>query len=82
MRERRITIVIDETREGKWNLTATLSQPFLRGKAIRWVPERTLTRTMTHPYADVLTKELLTEWVTALMLVAAGWYENQPLPFD
>lgn len=82
MIERRVTIHVDEDRTGAWRLTATISQPFLRGKSINWRPMRTITKTLQHPYAGVLTPKLLTEWINAINLVSAGYYEDIELPFD
>lgn len=82
MTERRIQITVDWERDDTWKLTATLSEPMLRGRSLVWRGMYTKTLTLTHPYANVLSRELLTEWTTALALVSAGWYENRELPFE
>ena len=82
MIKRRVSITVDETDHGSWRLTATLSQPFLRGKRVSWLASLTKTRTLTHPYAEHMTPGLLIEWVDAIGLVSAGYYEDVELPFD
>lgn len=79
--ERQITIHIDENRAGTWRITASLSRPFLRGQKTVWRADKTQTAVLRHPYAPILTEALLTEWVTALTLVAAGFYEQPELEF-
>ena len=81
MAERTIKITVEQGRTGTWSLTATISLPHKGKTGIRQVPVKTITRTLNHPHADLLTPALLTEWVTALTLVAAGWYEQESLPF-
>lgn len=77
-------IVIRVTRTGamKWQLTASLCMPHGSARGRKMVPLKTMTRTLPNRYASELTEALLTEWVTALSLVAAGWYETPPLPFE
>jgi hypothetical protein len=82
MNGREITIRIRETASHSWQLTANVSDPHRGSRGMRMVPMRTVTRTLSHPYASELTPELLTEWLTALTLVAAGWYEQPGLPFE
>lgn len=77
-----IVIRVQQNASGSWSLTATLSRPHRGGRGIRWVPMRTVTRTLKHPYASELTEGILTEWVTAMTLVAAGFYEDVPLALE
>jgi hypothetical protein len=81
MRAREISIRITETATQSWRLTASMSDPHRGSRGVRMVPMRTVTRTLSHPYASELSPDLLTELVTALTLVAAGWYEQPGLPF-
>lgn len=82
MIKRRVTITIDQTQEDRWRLTGSIAEPYLRGRLVRWMPARTWTRTLSHRYADDLSPKLLTAWIDALTLVAAGYYEDVELPFD
>jgi hypothetical protein len=81
MRTRRIALSIDESESGAWRLTATISEPWLRGKKTVWRASRTRTVTLSHPYASQLTTALMDELAVAATLVAAGFYEQPALPF-
>jgi hypothetical protein len=82
MERNEITIRVSQSTTGSWSLTASLSAPHRGGRGIRMIPMRSVTRSLRHPYVEGLTEGLLMEWINALTLVAAGFYETPALPFD
>lgn len=82
MERAEVVIRVTQGVTGSWSLSASLSRPHHGSRGLKWVPMRTVTRSVKHPYIERLSEGIVTEWVTALMLVAAGYYETPALPFE
>lgn len=67
---------------GDLNLTATLSRAHRGTRGLKMVPLQTRTKRIKSPYVTALTPGLLAAMADALQAVAAGFYEDEYLPFE
>lgn len=66
---------------GRLAVTASLSKPHASRRGIKMVPLTTRTARMASPYVTELTPGLLAAMWDAIRAVAAGYYDNQELPW-
>lgn len=69
-------------RSGRLSVTATLSAPHASRRGMKMVPLQTKQATMASPYVTGLTPGLVAAMWDAIRAVAAGFYDNEPLPWD
>lgn len=78
---RELEIRVHSLGGGKVNIECHLREPHKTARGRRMVALWSMTRRTTAPYASELTPAFAAELMTALQLVAAGWYETPQLPF-
>lgn len=66
---------------GRLSVTATISKPHRSARGVKMVPLKTITARMPSPYVSELTPGLLAAMWDAIRAVAAGFYDNEELPF-
>lgn len=76
---RELVIRLHTLQHGRVSIECHLMAPHKGGRGRRMMPLMSWTRRTMCPYATELTEAFAAELLTALQLVAAGWYESEQL---